>query len=156
MRGIVMTDGDAISHRIPDEQLLEEYYICLHGAYNAMRIAFEESGLVQDQLAERLGIDKSLVSRRLNGTENLTLKTLSYMGTAMGYRPMISYTPFDQLGMGNYFISTPLHTVPAGTVITMNVGAQRNIPPEGVTAATVPAPAMQSGVLVSSSFRYGT
>jgi hypothetical protein len=117
MRVTAMTDGSVSLQCISDAELWEDYYIFLHDSYNAMRGAFDESGLTQDQLAVRLGVDKSLISRRLNGTENLTLKTMSHMGTAMGYRPVVNFVPFSQVGMSNYFVATPLHPS-VGSVIT--------------------------------------
>jgi DNA-binding XRE family transcriptional regulator len=109
------------SRKIPDADIWEDYYICLHDAYNSLREAFAESGLTQDELATRLGVDKSLISKRLNGTENLTLKTISQMGTGMGYRAMVSYEPYASIGMSNYYTPTPLHT--AGTMMTMSSAA---------------------------------
>ena len=88
-----MTDGE----RLPKSTLWEEYYIHLHRAYAAMRKAFQLSGLNQDQIAAKLGVDKSLISRRLNGLENLTLKTLSFMATAIGCRLKIEYVPYDEV-----------------------------------------------------------
>jgi transcriptional regulator with XRE-family HTH domain len=75
--------------------LWEEYYTNLHGAYNAMWQAFKKSGLSQDEIAERLAVDKGLVSKRLKGRENLTLKTLSFMASAMGCRLSIGFTPYE-------------------------------------------------------------
>src|SRR5262245_32019862 len=88
-----MTAGKLLSK----SDLWEEYYTTLLKAYNAMREAFKKSGLTQDQIAERLGVDKALVSKRLNTRENLTLKTLSFMACAMGYRLTIGYTPYYQV-----------------------------------------------------------
>jgi transcriptional regulator with XRE-family HTH domain len=90
-------------------ELWDDYYACMHDAYNALRDTFESTGMTQDQLAARLKIDKSLVSRRLNGSENLTIKTLSHMGTGMGYRVVVLFRPYDQMGYNNYYHATPLH-----------------------------------------------
>jgi transcriptional regulator with XRE-family HTH domain len=88
-----MTDGK----KLDQGMLWEEYYTNLHRAYQAMRIAFLNSGLTQDELAEKLGIDKSLISKRLNGSENLTLKTLSFMATALNCRLKIEPLPYHQV-----------------------------------------------------------
>jgi transcriptional regulator with XRE-family HTH domain len=106
-----MTDGSAGSFvAIPAEVLLDDYYANLHGAYNSMREGFATSGLTQDDIAGSLNVDKSLISRRLNGSENLTLKTLSYMGTAMGCRLNISFIPYAMVGVGNSYTYTPSTT----------------------------------------------
>ena len=47
----------------------------------------EEEGLTRAQLADNLGIDKSVVSRRLNGSSNMTLEIVSSLARCMGYRP---------------------------------------------------------------------
>jgi len=77
--------------------LWEEYSINLHGAYEAMRRAFRQSALTQDAVAERLDADKSLISRRFNGSENLTFKTLSFMASAMGCRLTVLFTPYKDV-----------------------------------------------------------
>lgn len=88
-----MTDGE----RLEDGELTEEYYTNLHRAYQALRAAFKQSGMTQDQLAARLGVDKALISRRLNGGENLTLKTISFMASAMNCRLKVEVVPYDQV-----------------------------------------------------------
>ena len=89
-----MTDGRPISNG----DLWEEYSTNLHGAYNAMRRAFQRSGLSQDALAIKLDADKGLVSKRLHGKENLTLKTLSFMASAFGCRLFVQFVPYDEIG----------------------------------------------------------
>jgi transcriptional regulator with XRE-family HTH domain len=108
---------------IQTEILLDDYYANLHGAYNSMRECFATCGSSQDDIAESLDIDKSLVSRRLNGTENLTLKTLSYMGTAMGCRLQVNFMPYATIGTTNTYTSTQLSissTTPSPTSIPAN------------------------------------
>jgi hypothetical protein len=102
-----MAGGNQSVAQIPREELLDEYYENLHGAYNALREGFAASGLTQDHMACALDVDKSLVSRRLNGSENLTLKTLSYMGSAMGCRIAITFIPYSMVGVGNSYTYTP-------------------------------------------------
>lgn len=87
-----MTDGKAIKKG----ELWEEYNSTLNRAYIAMRRSFQRSGLTQDQLAAKLGVDKGLISKRLKGVENLTLKTLSFMANAMGCRLEINYVPYSE------------------------------------------------------------
>lgn len=88
-----MAGGSALSK----SELLDEYNTVLHDAYSAMRGVFRRlaaGGLTQDDIAERLDVDKALISKRLRGRENLTLKTLSFMASAMGCRLSISFTPY--------------------------------------------------------------
>src|SRR5277367_5222678 len=101
---MTMTVGSIIVHSVVSPaEVWDEYYIALHGAHNALRTAFAESGMSQEQLAARLGIDKALVSKRLNGSDNLTIKTLSHMGTAMGYRLIMGFHPYDFCGTTNQY-----------------------------------------------------
>jgi hypothetical protein len=126
-----MTVGNS-TIAISTDVLLDDYYANLHGAYNSMRHGFIASGLSQEDLAAALDVDKSLISRRLNGSENLTLKTLSYMGTAMGCRLSISFVPYAMVGIGNTYTSTPSTVVTGGTV-----HAGRNVASTVVSSANV-------------------
>jgi hypothetical protein len=96
-----MTDGTPYN-RISDNELLEDYYDNLHAAYNSMREAFQmraTQGLTKNKMALALGVDKILISRRLNVSENLTLKTLSYMGSAMKCKAILQYVPYEFDGL---------------------------------------------------------
>ncbi len=85
-----MTEGAALDKGV----LWEDYYANLRGAYTSMRRIFKRSGMSQDEIAKKLDVDKGLVSRRLRGLENLTLKTLSFMASAMECRLEIRYIPY--------------------------------------------------------------
>lgn len=45
--------------------------------------AFVESGLKQQQLAERLGVNRSVINRQLLGESNLTLRTIADLAWAL-------------------------------------------------------------------------
>src|SRR5947207_2662789 len=104
MRSITMSDG---SQALSKELLWQDYYASLKTALSSMRGIFKiratRDNLTQDDIATALNIDKSLVSRRLNGEENLTLKTLSFMATAMSCRLQIRFHPYEHLGHGNNY-----------------------------------------------------
>ena len=53
---------------------------------NVLKKAYEQTGLTQNEIALKLGVDKGLISRRLNGQENLTLNTIADLFTAMEAR----------------------------------------------------------------------
>jgi transcriptional regulator with XRE-family HTH domain len=42
-----------------------------------------QNGLSQVKLAEKLGVDKSVVSRQLNGEQNLTLRSIAELAWAL-------------------------------------------------------------------------
>jgi len=97
-----MSAGKEQTGRIPKAHLWDDYFTNLRSAYGSMRNAFRmraREGLTQDGVAEMLGVDKSLVSRRLRGEENLTLKTLSFMATAMKCRLSMSFVPYEHVGL---------------------------------------------------------
>lgn len=88
-----MTDGETLNNG----DLWEEYYTNLHHAHRALREMFVRSGMTQEQLADRLNVDKALISKRLNGNENLTLRTLSFMASAMQCRLSIEPVPYSNV-----------------------------------------------------------
>lgn len=108
MRSTVMTDGQSFS-LIPERTLAEQYFENLHTAYRSMREVFKlraAQGMTQDDLADRLDSDKGLISRRLNGQENMTLKTLSAMASGLDCGLNIQFIPFEEYrSPSNYFES---------------------------------------------------
>jgi transcriptional regulator with XRE-family HTH domain len=113
--------SDGIQHDpIPERELIADYFDNLHRAYAALRSAFRFSGLTQDLLARLLGnADKGQISRWLSGKQNLTLKTLSRMASAMKCALIIEFRPFDQIAApqntGNYFNTNDPTPQKAGT-----------------------------------------
>lgn len=53
--------------------------------------AKREKNLTQSQIAEQMGVDKSTLSKILNGKGNLTLKTIGDISWVLGLRPEISF-----------------------------------------------------------------
>ena len=53
----------------------------------------ELQGLSRKQLAERLGVSKSTISRILDGNRNMTLETLTKVAYALGCRAQIELKP---------------------------------------------------------------
>jgi len=58
----------------------------------AVERAQREGGLTRKELADRLGVDKSVVTRMLTGNANLTLKTLGEIAWAIGCKARTSVT----------------------------------------------------------------
>lgn len=99
-------DAGKITAPIPPEDLAEMYYADLHGAYDAMCGAFERrqaEGVNQDYVAAKLSVDKGLISKRLNGRKNLTLRVLSYMASALNCKLSIQFVPYEDMRPSNYF-----------------------------------------------------
>lgn len=61
----------------------------------AVIAAKNERGMTQSQIAELMGVDKSVVSRILNGQGNLTLKTIGDISWVLGLRPEISFVELN-------------------------------------------------------------
>jgi Helix-turn-helix len=57
----------------------------------------EAEGLTRQELANRLGVHKSVISRRLSGATNLTLGVISDMARGMGYRPELCFRRYEDL-----------------------------------------------------------
>lgn len=58
---------------------------------NAILSAKQKHGLTQSQIAELMEVDKSTVSKILNGKGNLTLKTIGDISWAVGLIPNIEF-----------------------------------------------------------------
>lgn len=67
---------------------------------NAAALQMQRNSVSQKDIAAQLDLDKSTVSKTLNGEANLTLKTISDFSWALGMRPEINFIPinpqFDQ------------------------------------------------------------
>lgn len=86
------------------EILLQDYYSTLYEAYYSMLEVFrkrEQAGWSQDKVASLLGVNKSLISRRLKGAVNFTLHSLSAMATALDCKLMVKFEPFEEIRKSN-------------------------------------------------------
>jgi transcriptional regulator with XRE-family HTH domain len=54
-----------------------------------------ELGVTQKELADRLGLSEARVSRILNARENMTLRTLTDVAWALGFRFVPTLVPFE-------------------------------------------------------------
>jgi len=101
-----MTFAGQKTEALLEADLAEDFYANMRQAHNEMLKAFEHrasEGLSQDDLATLLGVDKSLISRRLNGGENLTYRTLSYMASALRCFLEVKLVPYEQMPKTNQF-----------------------------------------------------
>jgi plasmid maintenance system antidote protein VapI len=84
--------------RVYNARFLMETWTALVQAFRVR----EAQGATRQALADTLGVDKSVISRRLNGSSNLTLEVVSEMARAMGYRPELRLESYESLSSGNY------------------------------------------------------
>ena len=61
----------------------------------------EQSGLTKAEIAKRLGVHRSVITRRLSGQGNMTFETLHDMAWVMGRRVTIHLPRRDDIGLGN-------------------------------------------------------
>lgn len=99
----------------------------------------DEKGLTQQQIADAMGVDKSVVSRILNGESNLTLKTIGDVSWAVGLKPELTFKPIEVVEAPranhiamiqfnrNYDESPHIETNSAIKVIPVNSVKMRNI-----------------------------
>jgi transcriptional regulator with XRE-family HTH domain len=103
-----MTDMSDLTSDTPlsADIVAEEYYIALQDALRGVRETFlkrrNTHGVTQQAIADRLGWNKALVSRRLHARGNLTFKTLSALATAMDCRLKVDYVPYEEMAASNY------------------------------------------------------
>lgn len=71
---------------------LEPEFAIVH----AMIEARKNAGLTQTQLAEKIGIDQSDISRLENGEGNPSLRTLKRLAAAMDMRLKLEFLPADE------------------------------------------------------------
>lgn len=77
----------------------------------------ERTGLTQQMLADKLGMDKGALSRRLNGQSNLTLATIAELAHGLDRVPEISFVRTVPPPGENYIVSRPDDVVTGKAVI---------------------------------------
>jgi ribosome-binding protein aMBF1 (putative translation factor) len=75
--------------------------------HQAIQTAFVDSGMSQNQLAKKLGVDRSIVNRRLLGHDNLTLKTVAELAWALDHDVVFEFRPADHIDReDNHYVLT--------------------------------------------------
>jgi transcriptional regulator with XRE-family HTH domain len=68
--------------------------------------ALAESGLTQQQVAERIGVDRSVVNRRLKGKANLTARSIAEFAYAFDRDVMVTFTEKPRVEKCNHGAGT--------------------------------------------------
>jgi len=101
----------AATNKEPAENLEFYFYQACQDAQHEMLRAYSQvnrlHGTNQESLSKALGVNKSVISRRLRGDINPTLRTLSDMARAMGFRVKVIFEDLDALPMPNHFFMYP-------------------------------------------------
>ncbi len=83
-----------------------------HELNQALVEEFASRGLTKTKMASELGRNKSFITRKLNGSDNMTLETLADLAFALNRPVRISLPSREKLGGGNYFNQTTTTTPP--------------------------------------------
>jgi transcriptional regulator with XRE-family HTH domain len=78
--------GASPDHRITEGQLEDEFLALVTQLTNEITWYMRERGLTRADLAARMGVSPGRVSQILGGGENLTLRTLAALSTALDAR----------------------------------------------------------------------
>ena len=90
----------------PRKKAASRFILAVRAALQEALTEEAESGrTTKSQIAERLGIHRSAVTRRMKGTENLTLRTLAEMAWALGRRPTFTLERATTPEGTNYSVS---------------------------------------------------
>ncbi len=91
-----MSERSYLEKRLQDKEFSRRYTIegALVDASEAVLDALEQKGYKKKDIADVLGMSIAQVSRALNGSHNLTIKTLSSLLWACGRKLVVKSEPF--------------------------------------------------------------
>jgi transcriptional regulator with XRE-family HTH domain len=75
----------------------------IHRVQKEIQNAFVASGLKQQEIAEKLGVNRSVVNKRLLGESNLTLRTIADLAWAMDADIEFKLVPRRSMPERNHF-----------------------------------------------------
>ena len=90
---MVFRTGTSPDHRAVEAQIDDEMLALVTQVTNEINWYMRERGLTRADLAGRMGVSPGRVSQILGGTENLTLRTLSALSTALDARFDLELNP---------------------------------------------------------------
>ena len=91
--------------RISEEELAERWFSVKHQAFEHLLECFRASGMKQKELADRLGMDESRVSRLLKGRNNMTLRVMCNLARAMEHRLEVEFRDLRHAAKSNVFFN---------------------------------------------------
>ncbi|MBY2993800.1 helix-turn-helix transcriptional regulator [Rhizobium leguminosarum] len=119
-----------------------------------LQTALSRSGLRQQQVAERLGVDRSIINRRLSGHANLTLRSIADLAWAMDHHVEFSLKPKTVVVTANEHpkIAAPTYMAPViMQAAATSQGGRITYRAAQVPELTAPATAVPSRNSVSSN-----
>lgn len=89
---------------IPKEDLAELWFSFNHnvlGQLQSKARKLKKDGITQEVIAARLGVGPAVVSRRLKGRQNMSMRTMHDLARAMGCRLRVSVDDLSALAPSN-------------------------------------------------------
>lgn len=71
--------------------------------HHVIQDAVTKSGMKQQEIAEKLGTDRSVINRRVLGKENLTLRSVAELAWALDQDIVFSFIPKHRSRSSNFF-----------------------------------------------------
>ena len=108
---------------------------------NAFLAEKKTSKITQQQIATKIGVNRSVINRQLMGMENLTYRSIAELAWAMGYEPDFSLHQVELSPIHN----EPSHAVTASeTIVAIPPGTGTLSPP------LTPVPTIQYVLVLAS------
>jgi transcriptional regulator with XRE-family HTH domain len=99
--------------QIDDRSAVAARFISLvHGEIQRAFAAASKKGLTQQALASKLGVNRATVNKRLQGLDNLTLRSISDLAWALGREPGFALNATD------FSVNEPTFSEPTVSVTT--------------------------------------
>lgn len=97
---------------------------------DAALAAKREDKMSQAQVAQKLGVDRSTITRLLKGEANLTLRTIGEIAWALGLEPHFSLSrrkERDRANIGDVVVSASSDDRPKASTTTTGAGAATTV-----------------------------
>ncbi|WP_068115269.1 helix-turn-helix domain-containing protein [Tropicimonas marinistellae] len=113
-----------------------EYMWHLHTALAKVALeAMRRDGLTRKKIADKLGVDKAVVTRILNGGANPTARTVGELLWAIGAKPAVDFTLIPKSSNGYATTDRP-NVIRISPDITTGTSVRSNFAPKPVVATT--------------------
>lgn len=90
-----------MSYRLAISQKSRRVARALARVQRAVQIAYANSGMTQQEIANILDVDRSVINRRLAGKANLTIRSLAELSHALNKELVVEFREFDRHRLTN-------------------------------------------------------
>lgn len=102
---------------------------------NRIQEMLVQSGMTQQQVAERLGVDRSVINRRLSGKANLTARSIADFAYVFGKDVDLKFVDATKESLVNWVYSGPAENKTVHIRPIVNLGTAK-IPPETTSSVS--------------------